>query len=211
MTEAVNSRTENGLRLRIAVPSDAEVLLEIYAPYVENTVISFEYDVPTVPEFRQRIENTLKKYPYIVAEIDGETVGYAYTGAFKPRKAYGYCAETSVYVKKGFTKKGIGRALYGALESISKEQGILNLNACIGYPVKEDEHLTRNSAQFHSHMGYTLVGEFHKCGYKFGRWYDMIWMEKMLGEHTENPKPFIPFSALETEKTEKCLSAQTGK
>jgi phosphinothricin acetyltransferase len=78
--------------------------------------------------------------------------------------------------------------LYEALEEKLKEIGILNLYACIGYPVEEDEYLTKNSAEFHAHLGYTKVGEFHKCGYKYGRWYDMIWMEKIVGEHRIPPK-----------------------
>ena len=80
-------------------------------------------------------------------------------------------------------KKGVGRLLYQALEEELKKMGILNLYACIAYPVVEDEYLDKNSALFHEHMGYRKVGEFHKCGYKFGRWYSMIWMEKIIGEH----------------------------
>ena len=72
---------------------------------------------------------------------------------------------------------------------------VLNLNACIGYPEREDEYLTRNSARFHEHLGYRLVGEFHECGYKFGRWYG-IWMEKHLGAHPPVPAPVIPFPEL---------------
>lgn len=75
--------------------------------------------------------------------------------------------------------------LYEELEQELAKMGILNLYACIGYPEAEDEYLTKNSAQFHEHMGYTKVGEFHKCGYKFQRWYDMIWMEKMIGTHSQ--------------------------
>jgi phosphinothricin acetyltransferase len=71
------------------------------------------------------------------------------------------------------------------------------MNACIGYPEVEDEYLTRNSAQFHEHLGYKLVGEFHKCGYKFSRWYNMIWMEKMIGDHLDDQPQIIPFPELE--------------
>ena len=83
--------------------------------------------------------------------------------------------------------QGIGKALYEALEKILALQNILNLNACIGYPELEDEHLTKNSVQFHERMGYRFVGEFYKCGYKFGRWYNMVWMEKHIGEHPDVP------------------------
>ena len=71
--------------------------------------------------------------------------------------------------------------------------GILNLYACIGYPVQEDEYLTANSAQFHAHLGFQKVGEFHRCGYKFNHWYDMIWMEKIIGDHREDQPPITPW------------------
>lgn len=189
-------RKQNNFSIRPATTDDAEELLAIYAPYVTDTVISFEYEVPEVEAFRKRIENTLKKYPYLLAERKGEILGYTYTGPFVGRPAYAWAAETTIYLKQSERKTGIGRALYEALEKVSKAQNILNLNACIGYPQVEDEYLTGNSVQFHGHMGYRMVGEFHKCGYKFGRWYNMVWMEKILGEHGENPKEVIPFPAV---------------
>ena len=187
---------ETKIRIRTAGPDDAEQLLAIYAPYVEKTAITFEYEVPDVKEFRDRIRRILKRYPYLVAEISGEAVGYVYLDSFIGRKAYDWSASVSIYVKEQVRKTGIGRALYQAVEEIARAQHITNLNACIGYPETEDEYLTKNSAQFHAHMGYRLVGEFRQCGYKFGRWYNMIWMEKMIGEHEEHPKPFIPFPEL---------------
>ncbi len=183
--------------LRVAMPEDAESLLHIYAPYVKKTVITFEYEVPTVAEFRKRMEKTLCKYPYLVAVKADEIVGYAYTGAFVGRAAYDWSAETTIYLREDQHHAGLGRRLYRALEDISRAQHILNLNACIGYPEVEDAYLTKNSAQFHAHLGYTTVGEFHKCGYKFGRWYNMIWMEKLLDEHPVHPLPVLPFSAID--------------
>lgn len=182
--------------IRTARPEDAPALLDIYAPYVEKTAISFEYDVPSVEEFRGRIENILQKYPYLVAEKDGEFLGYAYTHAFVGRAAYDHSAETTIYLKEDKRGMGIGRRLYLALEEISKAQNIYSLNACIGYPETEDEHLTMNSIQFHAHMGYRFVGRFYKCGYKFGIWYDMAWMEKILKEHPQNPPAVVPFPEL---------------
>ena len=78
-------------------------------------------------------------------------------------------------------KNGFGRLLYEALEEKLKAQGITNLYACIGDPIEEDEYLTRASEMFHGSVGYVKVGTFHKCGYKFGRRYNMIWMEKIIG------------------------------
>ena len=75
-------------------------------------------------------------------------------------------------------------------------QGILNVNACIAYPQTEDEYLTRDSVKFHEKLGYRMVGTFHQCGYKFGRWYDMVWMEKFIGEHSKNQPDIIPFLKL---------------
>ncbi len=172
------------MTIRSAVPEDAPRLLAIYAYYVENTAISFEYATPSVEDFTHRIENTLKKYPYLVLEDEeGRIQGYAYAGVFKGRAAYDRSCEVTIYVDPDAKGRGFGRQLYEALEEELKARGFLNLYACIGVPIVEDEYLTRDSELFHQHMGYTKVGEFHQCGYKFDRWYDMIWMEKIIGEH----------------------------
>ncbi len=171
------------MKIRSAVPDDAKRLLEIYAYYVANTAVSFEYDVPSEAEFRCRIQNTLQKYPYLVLEEDGIIQGYAYAGIFKARAAYTHSCEVSIYVDHDAKRRGYGRKLYEALENRLKKQGILNMYACIAYPVVEDEHLSRDSEQFHRHLGFSTVGEFHQCACKFGRWYNMIWMEKIIGEH----------------------------
>lgn len=188
---------DSGVSIRTAKKTDAEALLLIYAPYVLNTAITFEYDVPTAREFCGRIEKTLERYPYIVAEERGEPVGYAYAGAFSPRAAYSRSVEMSVYVRWDMRGKGIGKKLYLKMEELLARQNILNVNACIAYPETEDCYLDRSSAKFHEHMGYCEAGKFHRCGYKFGRWYDMIWMEKFIGEHTANPKEVIWFPDIE--------------
>ena len=201
--------TNDTPRIRVATTDDTKELLDIYAPYVTKTAISFEYDVPSLEEFEARIIDILKKYPYLVAEDNGEILGYAYTHAFVGRAAYDWSAETTIYLKEGRTKMGIGRMLYEALERISGAQNILNMNACIGYPEIPDEHLTMNSVQFHEHMGYRMVGTFHNCGYKFGTWYHMVWMEKMIGKHIPTPLPVIPFSDLNTEEITHLLHFST--
>ena len=171
------------MTIRSAAPADAARLLEIYSWYVENTAVSFEYDVPTEEEFRRRIEATLTKYPYLVLEKDGRAVGYAYAGVFKNRAAYGRSCEVSVYLDRDERRKGYGRMLYAALEKELLARGICNMYACIAHPREEDEYLTRDSERFHSRLGFVKVGEFHGCAVKFGKLYDMIWMEKMIGEH----------------------------
>ena len=179
--------------IRTAKEQDAEALLATYAHYVEKTAITFEYVVPALQEFEQRMRHVLEKYPYLVAEKDGEIAGYAYAGVFKERAAYDWAVETTVYVRDGLQKNGIGKALYEMLEKLLALQNIQNLNACIAYLETEDKLLTHNSVQFHEHMGYRLVGEFDRCGYKNGRWYNMVWMEKHIGGHEAVPPAVRPF------------------
>ena len=180
------------MSIRLARPEDAKNLLEIYAYYVKETAISFETEVPSVEEFKFRIEEILKKYLYIVACYDDEILGYAYLHPFVGRKAYELSAETTIYLNPDKKKMGIGKKLYSVLEDIAKAQNITNLYSCIGYVDKEDEYLNNNSAEFHEHMGYRMVGKFENCGHKFDRWYHMIWMEKIIGEHGEI-KEFLRF------------------
>ena len=168
------------MNIRSATPDDAAAILAVYAYYVENTAISFELDVPSENDFRARIRKTLERYPYLVLEEEGTIRGYAYAGVFKDRAAYDRSCEVTIYVDRNFKGKGYGRALYEALEDALRQTEITNLYACIGDPFEEDEYLTKDSEHFHQHMGYIKVGEFHKCGFKFGRWYNMIWMEKIL-------------------------------
>ena len=168
------------IKIRTVREEDAAGLLDIYRPYVEKTAISFEYDVPSLEEFRNRITKIIKKHPYFVAELEGEVAGYAYTHDFVGRTAYDHSAELTIYLKENVRK-------------------ITNLYACIGYPEKEDEYLTRNSVDFHQHLGYQIVGKFYNCGCKFGRWYHMVWAEKIIGTHGPVPAPVIPFPDLDIE------------
>ena len=168
---------------------DAQALLEIYEPYVRETAISFEYQVPTEEEFRRRIRGISAKYPYIKAVENGQILGYAYAGSFKSRSAYDWAVETTIYVRRDCRKQGIGRQLYEKLEQSLKQMGICNLNACIACTETPDAHLTNDSMHFHEKLGYQPVGIFHQCGYKFGSWYDMIWMEKLIAPHEADQPP----------------------
>ena len=169
--------------VRNAAVNDAQRLTEIYDHYVRETAVTFEYRTPTSEEFRERMERTMVRYPYLVIADGDDVLGYAYAGPFKARAAYDWSCELTIYLDPDVRGRGLGRMLYEALENALRDMGILNLYACIGYPETEEEYLTRNSSDFHAHLGFETVGRFHKCGYKFGRWYDMIWMEKMIGEH----------------------------
>ena len=173
--------------IRTAEESDAEKFLEIYSYYIKNTAITFEWDVPSTAEFAARIRKISEKYPFLVAERSGKTVGYAYAGTFNERRSCDWTVETSIYVAKDCRGGGVGRELYTALEKALAMQNIISLNACVAYPEKEDEYLTANSVRYHEHMGYRYVGEFHKCGYKFGRWYSLVWLEKFISEHPQTP------------------------
>ena len=171
------------LSIRSVTPDDAETLADIYGYYVKNTAVSFEYDPPTTDEFRGRISRIMQKHPYIAAVRGERIIGYAYAREFVGRAACNHCVEVSVYVAHDCRRSGAGRALYEEMERLLSDMGILNVYASIAYADEEDEYLTRDSVKFHVRMGYRQVARFHRCGWKFGRWYDLIWVEKFLGAH----------------------------
>ena len=177
------------MNIRFVKETDAKDLLAIYATYVEHTAITFEYDVPSIEEFRSRIKDISSFYPYLVAEEDGVILGYAYASSFHPRAAYAWSAEVTIYLKPDTYGKGLGSQLYEQLEVYLVQMGITNINACIATTSKETPYLTNGSRYFHEKKGYQLVGTFHKSGYKFNQWFDMIWMEKMIGEHHDKMTP----------------------
>ena len=181
------------IKVQMASPLDAEELLAIYCPYVEKTAISFECTVPSVLEFQSRICHTLEQFPYLKAVDGGKILGYAYASPFKERAAYSWAVETSIYVAQEKRRAGVGTALYRVLEEILARQHVTNVNACIACVDGADPYLANDSVYFHERMGYRLVGRFVKCGYKFNRWYDMVWMEKHIGVHRENQPAVRPF------------------
>lgn len=182
---------------RLADTDDAAELLKVYEPYVNNTAITYEYEVPSVEEFASRISDVLTKFPYIAVLIDDKISGYAYAHAFHPRAAYSWCAELSIYLSNDCHGMGIGRELYGIMENILKKQNILNLYSCVAYTEIEDEYLTQASVHFHEHLGFKICAHLHNCGYKFNRWYDMVYMEKNIGEHIKDMPAVIPFNELD--------------
>lgn len=183
--------------VRNAVIEDAARILEIYDYYVKNTAITFEYETPSLEAFKSRMETTMERYPYLVILQDGRIQGYAYAGPFGRRAAYSWSSEVTIYLDRNAQKCGMGRRLYEALEGALRGMGVLNLYACIGYPEHDDAYLTANSADFHAHLGFAKVGTFRNCGYKFSRWYHMIWMEKVIGIHHGEQPPIIPYPELQ--------------
>lgn len=183
--------TNESITLRLVTTEDAQELVSIYAPYVETTAISFEYETPSVEEFACRIAEVLERFPYLAAVHKGEIVGYAYAHPYGVRKAYSWSVELSVYIRRDCRGLGIGRKLYEAMEVILKAQNITNLYVLVAGVDEEDEYLTHDSQKFHLAMGYEYVGKLHKAGYKFGRWYDMITMEKLIAPHPEHTQPNV--------------------
>ena len=167
-------------KIREAQVEDAARLVEIYSYYITDTAVSFEYEVPTIDEFKERITKIKEKYPYIVCEKDGVIVGYAYASSYHPRAAYDWTVATSIYVDRNIHRQGIGRALYGVLEERLKKQGIVNLLAGVAYCDPEDEYLTQDSFKFHTRMGYEKVAHMKGVGKKYDRWYDLLWMQKKI-------------------------------
>ena len=185
------------MKIRVATAEDAKSIQRIYAPYVEKTAVTFEYDVPGIDDFQQRIINTLKEYPYLVAIEQGQIIGYAYASSFHARAAYKHTAEVSIYLDEKWHKKGVGKQLYHELENMLVTQNVFILYACITTTErKEDENLTDASILFHRKMGYTLIGKHNLCGYKFNKWYSVVWMEKLIADRTDRPNDFVPFPDL---------------
>lgn len=180
--KTIKMTDENGVKLTIrnAQVSDAAAILEIYHPYVEHTAVTFDYDLPPLAEMERRIVKHGSEHAFLVAELNGDVVGYAYASEFKGRAAYQWAVETSIYISMEHHHKGIGKQLLNSLEDRLFKQGIMNFNACISYIDTEDEYLNQDSVRFHESMGYRKCAHFHRIGKKFDRWYDMIWMEKLF-------------------------------
>ena len=189
------------VKLRIATKEDGAALAAIYAYYVENTAITFEYVAPTAEEFGERITHKLEKYPYIIAEENGRAVGYAYADMYRERAAFNWSCELSVYVDKSETGKGAGRRLYNALIELLRVQGFTSVVASITYP-------NDPSVALHEKMGFTHLGTMHNIGFKFGRWLDLMWFEKRISD-VSAPTPIIPFPELSTEKISAVLENLT--
>jgi len=159
--------------IRPATEKDVPEILEIYAPYVENTTVTFEYDVPCRRSFLQRFLDITAQYPWLVWEEDGKILGYAHASAPYSRAAFSWCAEPSIYLRPEAKGRGIGRKLYTVLEAILKKQGYQVLYALITSENAE-------SIAFHRKMAYEIKVDFPNCGYKFGKWLGLVWMEKRI-------------------------------
>ena len=186
-------------KIRLATLEDAEALLEVYRPFIMVTCISFEYEVPSLEQYRQRIEAISREYPYLVYEKEGRLLGYAYAHRYLERMAYSWDVEVSIYLAPEAQGRGLARLLYQGLEQLLALQQVKNLYACI---TGDNEH----SIGLHQSLGYQLVGTFTRAGFKQGRWLDVVWLEKALEPKEEAPQPLIPFAQLEALQVEQVLA-----
>ena len=177
------------LSVRVAQKEDIPAILSIYGPYVEETAYSFEYTAPGEEEFTKRFMRITRQFPFFVYEEEGQVLGYAYADLPFEREAYSWCAEPSVYLRPDARGRGIGKALYAALEEELTAQGYAVLYAIITTS-------NADSVAFHKAVGYRHLADFPACGLKFGRWEGITWMEKRLKsvEITTN-KP-VPYSQI---------------
>jgi phosphinothricin acetyltransferase len=152
--------------IRIATPADAAAIGTIYAPYVRETPITFETEVPSDAEIAGRIERTLVSHPWLVCEHDTSVVGYAYGGAYRTRAAYQWSVEVTVYVRRECHRSGIGRALYTSLLELLRLQGFFNAYAVITVP-------NAGSVGLHESLGFSRAGVTQRVGFKLGHWHDV--------------------------------------
>lgn len=184
---------------RTASPADAKALLDIYAPYVSETCISFEDTVPTIAEFESRIKNTLLKFPYIVCEAEEKPVGYAYAHSYRSRAAYDWGTELSVYVDKNAHHSGIGTALYTALIELLRNMNFQTVYGIVTSPNPKSERL-------HQKLGFKNCGVMPKCGYKLGKWVDITNFELEIGSFPAEPPRLLTLSELPAETIQSIFS-----
>lgn len=175
--------------LRLAKPTDASLIAEIYRPAVVEQATSFELEPPDAAEMARRIAQCLDRLPWLVAEDGGRAVGYAYGSPHRSRAAYQWSIEVSAYVDDRVHRRGIGRALYEALSRVLALQGYRHAYAGITLPNEPSE-------SFHRGLGFTAVGTFHDVGFKLGRWHDVLWLERPLAASDDPPVPIISFDAI---------------
>lgn len=168
------------MSIRAAVLGDAEEILEIYRPYIEETTVTFEYETPSLEEFKDRMRKVMEKYPWLVWEEGGQILGYAYAGDFRSRMAFSWDCELSVYLRMDARGRGIGSRLYQELLEILRELGYFNAYALICVPNEESEGL-------HDKLGFYEEGRYQKVGYKFRQWLDLSCRVKRLQGESEKP------------------------
>lgn len=166
--------------IRDATPDDATTCAAIYAPYVQDTAISFETTPPSAQTIAERIAASQRAHAWLAAELDGSVVGYAYAAEFRQRAAYRYSCEVSVYLESGRRRTGAGRALYAVLLDRLIANGYRNAFAGITLP-------NPASVGLHTALGFTTVGTYHRVGWKHDAWHDVLWMQRTLVDSDAPP------------------------
>lgn len=177
--------------IRLAQPEDASTMLEIYAPFIRDTSITFETEVPSVSDFAERIKTYMIHFPWLVFEENGMVAGYAYASRYRERAAYQWGVECSVYIHPEYHRKGIARSLYQTLFQILKFQGFTTVYAVINLP---NDH----SVALHESMGFHHFATYEKVGYKLGKWKNVGWWQLTLNDYIDNPSPVIKFNEIDS-------------
>ena len=186
-------------RIRFADPArDAAGILAVYAPYIRETAITFETEVPALAAFERRVAEIGADFPYLVLEVDGELAGYAYAHRQAERAAYAWNAELSIYLAGKWRGRGLGAPLYRLLESLLAMQGYVNLYGVITAS-------NRGSIALHEKLGYRQIGLHERTGWKFGQWHDVAWLHKRVGEG--EPGPILSLAALDPAQVAREIAA----
>lgn len=191
------SKEKTAMHLRFAKVSDAQKILDIYARYIDTSV-TFEWPLPTIEEFEERIRNVLKMYPYLVAEDNGHILGYAYAHRAQLRAAYRWNSELSIYIDQNHRCRGIGSILYKKLISLCALQGIHTVYGVVTLP-------NDASCALHQSLGFHKAAHLSNAGYKSGAWHDVLWFEKEILPHDTVPDDIIPFSEIDMKKAEEII------
>lgn len=186
------------IKFRLADVSDTKEILDIYAPYITDTAITFEYDIPSIEEFRGRIEHISLEYPYVVCTYKDEIIGYAYAHRYGERAAYQWDVELSIYLDMNYKSLGVGKLLYNKLIEIVKLQNVRNIYACI-------TSANEKSLKFHEKLGFEFIGIFKNTGYKFDSWYGVNWMGIAVGDINEKPEPVKMINEVDSKLIENIL------
>ena len=200
---------EEAVCVRAAAPEDAEQLLEIYTPFVISedsslSNVSFELAAPDVEEFRQRIQDISKQFPYLVGEVNGQILGYVYCHPYRERLAYQWAVEVTIYLAPAGQGKGLGRLLYETMEKLLCLQGVTMAYSCITVG-------TDHSIKMHEALGYRLIGTFTNSGYKNGQWLDTVWLEKQLQPCPKQPDNIKSWWELDPDAVAGVLTEATAK
>lgn len=190
--------------IRLAQKEDVQQMLNIYAPFILNSGITQETEIPSTEDFAGRISSTLAERPWLVCEINNEIAGYAYAGKHRERKGYQWCTESSVYVNPQFYRYGVANVLYTALFEILKLQGYVNVYAVITLP-------NERSVAFHENFGFRYLTTYKKIGFKLGQWHDIGWWELQVNPSMQNPADPVKFSMLDAKTLSQILLRASEK